>query len=269
MRFTYLRLSPKSENADGIGSIKYSLNEAGQRAASRAVFSAFEAIRSPRIVEELLIAEVHETTLASSPADIDHFPPLLDDENSNPAFIAVQPELRVGERLLWCFQSIPKRRAAGSTIGGIAVGLTFAIGPGWMLYDAILKHVGQPGFYPEAWLLVPFFLLFIVIGIGIAVALILAARSPIPTYFAVTTWRAIIIDGGNSRKVQSFLPQHMTYLNLKIRPSGIGDITFAEEERDSDSGGTKQIGFMDVPNSNDVFHMMQTVFGATRSERTH
>jgi hypothetical protein len=261
----YLSYFTKTQYANGLGTIQFTSTEKGQRLGDRPELTTFAFFESPNDVEDLLIAgakdsalaEVHQTNSMAGGA------PELE---SNPAFTVVQRELRSGERLVWCGSSNEHTEFEPKSFLLIAAGMVFVLGPGWMLYETIIKHVGQPGFYWEAWLMVPFFLLPIGIGVVATVAGVACLVSPLllkkrlsNTFYALTTWRAIIVNDSQSRKVRSFFTQHMGHIQRTEGPNGLGNVTFAEGEPDSDGHATPRIGFIGIHDAQIVEALLRSM----------
>jgi hypothetical protein len=175
----------------------------------------------------------------------------------------VSSELEQGEKLLWVGQPNPAR--AGRQAIGIAI-----FGIPWTLFalfwmagaSGMLFHSAGP---PDAFgILFPLFgLPFVLIGFGMLSAPFWASRKALTQVYAITDKRAMIIDGGRSRKVQSFTRADMCDIERTELANGSGDLMFAQRIRtSSNSSGTTttSIGFYGIPEVRAIEKLMLDTF---------
>ena len=169
----------------------------------------------------------------------------------------VEPELDRDEKTLWAGRagagSISARAVPGSIMGVIL--LLFALF--WMGGAA---SAGAP---------TPF-VMFGLIFVGVAVYLIaspaVAYQKGASTIYAVTTERALIIEGSGARSVQSFRPQELERIERRERGDGNGDVVFARELRRGAKGRTytEEIGFWGIDNAREVERLLRQL-----ADKTH
>ena len=173
-----------------------------------------------------------------------------------------QSELKAGENLLWVGQPDPLRYALQGTLPTTLFGLVFTAGP---LFLAFIN-----GSFPVG------LMIFLLIGLVIMSVPLWAYRDAKQTVYAVTDKRLLIITGGGSRSVQSFVDSRIVKVDSRIgkiesveRSNGSGDIVFAEKVsryRNSDGHSCtsiEPIGFFGIP---DVRSVEKLVRGVARQD---
>lgn len=138
---------------------------------------------------------------------------------------AVLRELGPDEQLRWFGQPRP----LGFLMGSIPAVL---FGIPWTGF-ALFWTYGAAGFKipdftnPDPTMLFPLFgLPFILVGIGMLSSPLWALRRASRTAYLVTNKRAVIIDGGSRRTIQTILPERFGDIVRRERSSGRGDILF-------------------------------------------
>jgi hypothetical protein len=161
---------------------------------------------------------------------------------------AVLRELGPDEQLRWFGQP----RSLGFLLGSIPAVL---FGIPWTGF-ALFWTYGAAGFKipdfsdPDPMMFFPLFgLPFILIGIGMLSSPLWALRRASRTAYFVTNKRAVIIDGGSRRTIQSILPGGFGDIVRRERSSGRGDILF---------GGPAQA---DLPREDPVINGMSSEQG--------
>lgn len=170
----------------------------------------------------------------------------------------VQAELKVGETLVWVGQPNPNRLM----LAGFALWLFFIP---WTAFS-LFWMAGASGFklptFDSPFSFFPLFgLPFLFIGLGglsTPFWLHYKARSMV---YALTTQRALILEGGRSVTVKSYPLAELKHLERTERPDGSGDLIFKEEGY-LDSDGDRQRrkhGFFAIQNVRQVERQVESL----------
>ena len=171
---------------------------------------------------------------------------------------AARVELESGERLLWVGGPDPKRMFI-SSLGMWILGIPItAISLEWTWTAAGLNR-GHAQDFDLVFVVggVP----FILIGIAVLCAPYGAARNAKQTVYAITDKRVLIIEGGNTRRVESYTAQDIGILKRKERADGSGDLAFAQATLESsESIRIVDIEFVAIPQVRSVEAILRNTF---------
>lgn len=236
----------KSEHGDGYGSIAYASTVAARLAGETPDRAGIEQIHVPAEVEQLLFSLVAGSD-TGAPGMLAESQPEIRTHDLT-ARNEILRELREGEQLIWYGRRVPNLQIDRDPIM-VITGLIFVAGGCWGFFDKVLKHIDEPGFHWEAWLVAPFFAVFIILGALFALAPLFIRKQEASTYYAVTSQRAVIVCASSERTVKSFFPKDIETVKHVTNDEGLGDVTFADGELDTDGHPTPRIGFLNTPNS--------------------
>ena len=179
----------------------------------------------------------------------------------------VQPELEMGESVLWAGQPAPRQFVVQSLP-------TFIFGAVWTAFTANFIHCwyyrvperdvsgpyGLWGFHGLAIGL--FFVVFAVVGLAALLAPVWRYFAALRTVYAITQKRVIIIEGARSRKVRSFGADQIGNIKRSERRDGTGDLTFAREPGRDDDGDlvVKDVEMLGIPEVREVESLLRTTF---------
>lgn len=167
-------------------------------------------------------------------------------------------QLDAGERLLWSGAPVPGNAAAGAiptSLFGIPF-LAFScfwIGMAWTATSRS-NHV------PGPFLFFPLFgVPFVLVGLGILLSPLWAYLSARTTVYAVTDKRALIVNGGFNRSVQSYSGSEIGDLVRVEGPDGRGSLMFGSIPFVTRSGFTSRsrVGFVGIPNVRQVEELIR------------
>lgn len=169
-------------------------------------------------------------------------------------------QLDPGEGLLWSGAPNPVRMAA-SALPATVVGIPFTGFAAFWIYTAFTmtsKAGSSPGF---PWVLFPLFgAPFLLIGLGMLAAPLLAFVAAGRTLYAVTNRRAMIVSRLFSTSVRSYVHAEIHDLQRIERAGGEGDVFFAHRDLVTRSGGVvrKRIGFLGIPDARSVEQLIRS-----------
>jgi hypothetical protein len=147
--------------------------------------------------------------------------------NPGDAQLRAQSELQSGESLNWAGTADPGR-AALAALPATLVGLPFAgFALYWMntAYQASSHISKRPDAFAKGFSVFPIFgLPFLLIGLSMLLAPLWAYLKGRSTVYAVTNQRILVISGGGSRSVKSYVPADIVAVEHRERPDGSGDI---------------------------------------------
>jgi hypothetical protein len=174
----------------------------------------------------------------------------------------VQSELQPGESLQWSGTADPSR-AAWSALPAAVFGIPFAgfalfwittayRGTHAMSRSSANRVAGVFSFFPL------FGLPFLLVGLGIVCAPLLAYFKGQKTAYAVTDKRVLVITGGRTRTVRSCTPADIVSVDHRERADGTGDVIIRTNailpQRNSLSQMT--IGLLGVNNVKEVARLV-------------
>ncbi len=170
----------------------------------------------------------------------------------------VQVELKVGETLVWVGQPNPNRLM----FAGFALWFFFIP---WTAFS-LFWMAGAAGFqmptFDHAFSFFPLFgLPFLFIGLGgLSTPFWLHYKAQM-TVYALTTQRALILEGGRSITVKTYPLAELKHFERTERPDGSGDLIFKNETyRDSDGDRqNRKHGFFAIQNVRQVERQLESL----------
>ena len=174
----------------------------------------------------------------------------------------VQSELQPGESLQWSGVADPAR-AALSALPAAIFGIPFA---GFALFwmsaafrgtHALSKSANNP--IAGAFSYFPLFgLPFLLVGLGIVCAPLLAYFKAQRTAYAVTDKRVLVITGGRTRTVKSCTPADIVSVDHREREGGSGDVVIRTNAvlQQRNSLSQVSIGLLGVSNVKEVARLV-------------
>lgn len=174
---------------------------------------------------------------------------------------AVQSELDSGEQLIWTARPNPQRVAMRQLplfLFGIPF---FAFAVTWMggaFFMTRLVSGAAPGLGPTSFF--PLFgVPFVLVGLYLLTSPAVAYWKAGKTIYAVTNRRAILIEGGTSRSVQTFERGEIGHIERREHSNGTGDVIFARERVSGAKGRSylREVGFWGIPNAREVERLMR------------
>ncbi len=95
---------------------------------------------------------------------------------------------------------------------------------------------------------------FVLIGLVMLATPLWTHRSARRTVYAVTNRRAIVIRGGRTTSIRSYLPDRLRELHRRERNDGTGDVLFATRFWTDSEGDrrTEESGFLRIDNPKEV-----------------
>lgn len=176
----------------------------------------------------------------------------------------LRAELKPGESVAWASQPNADRYMKSG------FKLWFFFIP-WTAF-ALFWIAGASGFrmpkFDGAWSLFPLFgLPFLLIGIGGLGSPLWLRRKAGSIIYAITSQRAIVIEGAKSITVKSYAAVDIADLERTEHPDGSGDLVLRSEHyRDSDGDRqSKRHGFFAVENVRHVEHLIENLIQANRA----
>lgn len=177
----------------------------------------------------------------------------------------VQSELKFGETLVWVGQPNPRRLMKA----GFALWLFFIP---WTAFS-LFWMAGASGFkmptFDSVFSFFPLFgLPFLFIGLGGLASPFWLYRKAGFTVYALTTKRALSIEGTKSVTVKSYPISEIKQLEHTEHPDGSGDLIFKTEQyRDSDGDRqSKKHGFFAIPEVKKVEHQIENLMQINRMD---
>jgi len=153
----------------------------------------------------------------------------------------VEAELSDGEDLRWAGKPDPSQMAGAAKptvkFGIYAIVVSTAIAA---VFLWIRGGFGESGSDRPSLLFCLIPLAFAMVGIAASAYPCWLKRKARSTLYLVTNRRAITMTWGRRQVVRSFGPEHMSHLEVRLRPDGSGDILF-EPLSTVDEGGTEHI----------------------------
>ncbi len=167
----------------------------------------------------------------------------------------VYAELDEGEAIRWIEQPEPAARAASSLVPALFA-IPFTAVAIYMATTVLNFGGGSMGPPPIFLLVIG---LFVLVGIAMLLSPLWAYQKATGTIYVVTNRRAIIIDGGLSRSVESFLPHQLDELRRVDRADGYGDLVFDRRLVRSDEHGHhyRDVGFLGVSDARAAERMIR------------
>jgi hypothetical protein len=172
----------------------------------------------------------------------------------------VQSELQPGEGLQWSGIADPTR-AALSALPTLIVGIPFAgfaffwITMAYRGTHAISKVSSNP--IASGFSFLPLFgLPFLLIGISIVSAPLLAYRKGLKTVYAVTDKRVLVITDGRTRTVRSCTPADILSVDHRERAGGTGDVIIRINSVMQTRNSLMTIGLLGVNNVKEVARLV-------------
>lgn len=189
----------------------------------------------------------------------------------------LKKELRAGERVLWSGRPFPARVMLSTfAIWFFAIPWTaFALFWETMALSPWFAESGSRG-APKAFefgfaIVFPLFgLPFVLIGLGMMAAPFYAYRKAQRTVFAITSERALIMDGGARGEVKTFpLAQMSGEVRKSVRSDGSGSLYFSFQKRIDGDGDrvTDRKGFECVADVNEVERKLQQAVASFHARR--
>lgn len=186
------------------------------------------------------------------------------------AYYDVQAELMADEELLWVGRPDPMRYALRN-LGVLASGVFFVLVLVFIYNMSVSNFMGG-GFNMRGF--GSFFGLIMIFMLG---ASLWTISAPVRQYFmatrtlyGITDRRVLIISGFPSRSTQSFSPDQMQFVNIRVHPNGTGDVIFRRDQhirprrrntiQMGDQTYTVETGFFGVHNPREVEAIMLETF---------
>jgi hypothetical protein len=174
------------------------------------------------------------------------------------AFVArVRRELEPGESIRWMEQPIPRFFSCG-TVAIVLFSIPWtAFAIFWICGAAGFK---APNFHEGGFAFFPLFgVPFVLIGLGMMLTPVWAYRKALKTVYAITSRRALAIEGGWTTTVRSYRPDQLTNVYRKERRGGVGDVILGQKVwTDSDNDRrSMEVGFMNVRDVRRVERLIQ------------
>ena len=171
----------------------------------------------------------------------------------------INRQLDPGEGLLWSGAPNPGRMALSAlpvTVFGIPF-TAFAVFWIWTAYSATSRSPLPGG----PWILFPLFgTPFLLIGLGMLTAPLLASLAAGRTLYAVTNKRALIVSNLFSMTVKSYVHSEIHDVQRVERTDGSGDLYFANRDVVTQRGGLvrQRIGFIGIPDVKSVEQLIRS-----------
>ena len=179
-----------------------------------------------------------------------------------------QPELEMGEALLWAGQPNPKRFA----LRPVSI-LVFVCGVAWTASIASFIHgwydvpqrdfSGPHGLWRMHGIAASlFFVPFVLIGLGMMLSPVWHYIAAVRTVYAITPKRVFVMTGFRSRKVQSYTAREIGFIERTEHADGTGDLTFARKPtKDSEGDPTvEEIQLVGIPEVRSVESLLRETF---------
>jgi hypothetical protein len=170
----------------------------------------------------------------------------------------IDNELQPGERIRWVEQPIP-RFFTPASIGSFLFGIpwtSFAIF--WMCGASGFKLPDlREGLQPQH-LFALFGIPFVLVGFGMLSSPLWVWQAARKTVYLITDKRAILIQGGGSTTIRSYLPDQLMDIYRKERDDRTGDVVISIRRwKDSDGDNrSEEIGFLGVRNPREVENIL-------------
>jgi hypothetical protein len=167
-------------------------------------------------------------------------------------------ELDDGEQILWSARPDPAR-VARQYILMFVFGIPFTLfALFWMGMTSMITGL-MPGEFTPFKLFPLFGLPFVLVGLGLLSSPFWAYRKAKSGAYAITNRRIIIIEGGSSRSVKSYVKRDVQQIERREHSNGTGDLIFAREYVRGSKGrvNTREIGFFGIPRAREVEHLLR------------
>jgi|SRR5687767_15387212 len=167
----------------------------------------------------------------------------------------VEAELGNGEKVLWVGEPDPLRDS-------LQVIPIFLFGVPWTIFSvSFMLDWGWPGGLMGFASLV-FVGAFVVVGMGMLLAPAWAYSKARRSVYAITNERVLMIEGGNSKQVQSYREIGVGDIARKERADGSGDLSFAKKTTKDSDGHYQQsdIKFVGISRVRDVEQILRSAF---------
>ncbi|NEP11679.1 MAG: hypothetical protein F6K14_15990 [Symploca sp. SIO2C1] len=177
----------------------------------------------------------------------------------------IDNELQPGEYIRWVEQPIPRFLTTSSIV-------TFLFAIPWTSFSLfwMWKALGEK--LPDLregiqfqHLFALFGVPFVLIGLGMLFSPVWVWQAARKTVYLITDKRAILIQGGSSITIRSYLPEQLKDVYRKEKANGSGDVIIAVRQwKDSDGDQrSEEIGFVGVRNSQEVEKILKQLAQST------
>lgn len=168
-------------------------------------------------------------------------------------------ELDGGEQIIWLGQPIPRYFTMQATLTFLMAIPFLAFAIGWTFG---LPGFQKPDFTPQHIIFFLFGLLALLVGV-------FNLTAPLRTYwkakrsiYAITNYRAIILEDGWGITVRSYPPAKLQNICRKDCRTGTGDIIFDQQvKREIGFSRTVDIGFLNIPDVRRVEQLLRQLAG--------
>lgn len=170
----------------------------------------------------------------------------------------LRAELRPGESLAWAGQPDPDRIMRS----GFRIVLFFVPFTAFSLFWIAAASGFQWPRWDGGWSLFPLFgLPFLLVGLGGLASPLWLRRKSHSTVYAITSERALVIEGTGSITVKSYRPSDIAAIERTDHPDGTGDLILRTEDYlDSDGDRrTRREGFHAVRDVRRVEQLIETL----------
>jgi hypothetical protein len=175
----------------------------------------------------------------------------------------LQREMDDGEQILWSARPDPMR-VARQYIVLFVFGIPFTLfALFWMGMTTMITGF-MPGEFTPFKLFPLFGVPFVLVGLGLLSAPFRAYHKARSGAYAITNRRIIMIEGGTSRTVKSFVQKDVQQIERREHSNGTGDVIFARERVRGSKGriNTREIGFFGIAQAQEVERLLRRLVGS-------